>query len=385
MQTYPSPLSPLAFLLATSAMAQAVHTVGPGQTYPDIAAAIAAAAPGDIVRVAAGTYGTFTLDKGLTLRADPIGAAVVVAGTGIASCYFEPPANQTATVEGLTLQVTAVVRRPGSGMPAGAVAFTGTNVEWGMNVQDANVVLRNCVVNGFGAALELTGASAATAVQCSFLGRQGSWVPQPDGARVGGTSTLHMGSCLVRGGTNGFHGVTGVGNGVVVSGAARTWFVDTDVSVWNQPWLPCTAVVNTSTEPVAFERGSAIDNLGNPGSFQGVVQNSLVLGVTSTDQIEVGLPFDMDFHTRPGLPVFVHATFFLQAPVAHDILTQPDWGFVPNSIFLAGLVADAQGLAAYSVGIPNLPFLQDLPLWFCAWSATDLPVQLAPVLGGIIR
>lgn len=378
-------LAPLAFLVAAPALAQAVLTVGPGQTYPDIAAAVAAATPGDVVRVTAGTYGPFTLAKGVTLRAEPIGASVVVTGAGVDTCYFELPANQTATIEGLNLRVAVVVRRPGGAGAAGAVAFTGTNVEWGMQVQDAHTVLRNCIVNGFGTALELSGAAAVTAVQCSFLGRQASWVPTPHGVKAGGAATLHLGACQVRGGTSGFHGITSVGNGVTLSGAVRSWFVDTDVAAWNQPWLPCPAVVTTSTEPVAFERGSAIDNLGNPGSFVGAVQNRLVLGVTSTDQIQVGQPFAMDFHTRPGLPVFVHATFFLQAPVAHPILTQPDWGFVPNSIFLAGMVADAQGLAPYSVGIPNLPFLQDLPLWFCGWSATDLPVQLAPVLGGVIR
>jgi hypothetical protein len=81
----------------------------------------------------------------------------------------------------------------------------------------------------------------------------------------------------------------------------------------------------------------------------------------------------------------VHAMFQLQAPVDIPILAQADWGFVPNSIFLGGILADAQGLAPFSVTIPNLPLLQDMQLWFCAWSATTLPAQLAPVLGGTIR
>lgn len=380
------PTSLFAILLAAPAVAQAIRTVGPGQSYPDIAAAIAASSPGDILKVAAGTYAQFTLDKGVTVRADPYGAAVVVTGpAGLDTCIFELPAGQSGAVEGLNLQTLVVVRPPSGATTAGALAFTGTNVEWGVTVQDAHLVLRNCVVNGFSTALELTGAAAVTAVQCSFFGRQASWLPNPCGVKAGGTATLHLGSCQVRGGTNGFHGITSVGNGAVLSGSARAWFVDTNVSAWSQNVLPCVAVVNTSTEPVAFERGAALDALGNPNSFQGAVQNSLVLGITSTSQIQIGQPFAMDFHTRPGFPVFVHATFFLQAPAPHPLLTQPDWGFVPNSIFLAGIVADAQGLAPYSVVIPNLPFLQDLQLWFCGWSAVDLPVQLAPVLGGTIR
>jgi hypothetical protein len=33
---------------------------------------------------------------------------------------------------------------------------------------------------------------------------------------------------------------------------------------------------------------------------------------------------------------------------------------------------------------PNVTGLQHLPVWFCAWSAIDLPLQLSPVLGGWI-
>lgn len=375
----------LVLLFAAPLAAQTVRTVGAGQPYPDIASAIAASSAGDIVQVTAGTYGAFTLNKALLVRAEPAGAVVTVFGGTSQPCYFELPAGQSATVEGIDLMTIAYVRPPAGAAAAGAMAFVGTDIEYGLTVQDANAVLRGCVVNGFGTALELTGGGAATATQCSFLGRQASWLPNPNGVRAGDSSTLQLGNCQVRGGTNGFHGILAVGNGAVVSGTARTWFVDTDVAAWSQNVIACAAVVNTSTAPVVFERGSAVDNLGNPNSFVGPVANDLVLGLTSTDQMQVGQPFAIDFRTRPGYPVFVHATFFLQAPTSYQILAQPEWGFVPNSIYLGSLVADAQGLAPYSVVIPNLPFLHDMQLWFCGWSATELPVQLAPVLGGAIR
>lgn len=373
-------------LCATPALAQTLHTVGPGLMHPDIVAALAAAAPGDVVHVTAGTYAAFMLDKGVTLRAEPFGASVVVAGpASLAACIVELPAGQTAAIEGLELRTQVLVRPPAGAAAAGAVAFTGTDVTLGMTVQDANAVLRDCVVDGFGTALELLGTASVSAVQCQFRGAPASWLPNPCGIRAGGSSSLHVGNSFVRGGTNGFHGVTAAANGVQATGAARAWFVDTDVAAWNQSTLPCAAVSNQSSSPIAFERGSALDNLGAPGSFVGAVQDSLVLGVSTNDQIEIGQLFTLDFRTRPGLPVFVHATFFLQAPVSYPIVVQPDWGFAANSIFLAGMVADGQGQATYGIVIPPLPFLQDLQLWFSAWSAIDLPVQLAPVLGGTVR
>lgn len=90
-------------LLAASLAAQTVHRVGASQPFATIQDAIDAAAPGDIVAVDAGTYPAFTLNKGLTIRAEPTGA-VVQAGTGTPWLVLDVPTGGHARLSGLELK-----------------------------------------------------------------------------------------------------------------------------------------------------------------------------------------------------------------------------------------------------------------------------------------
>ena len=87
----------VATLAAAVLPGQATLLVGPGG-YAQITAAIAAAAPVDIVLVQPGVYDMFLLMKGLTIRATAPGAEAVLASTaplGSANTLW-PPAGATA-------------------------------------------------------------------------------------------------------------------------------------------------------------------------------------------------------------------------------------------------------------------------------------------------
>ena len=134
-----------------------------------------------------------------------------------------------------------------------------------------------------------------------------------------------------------------------------------------------------------WTKGNDTSNSGAGNSWQGAVQNGLVLGLSSATPLVRGGVFQLDFRSRPGLPVIAHGAFKLDAPATIGFAAQPEWGFATNSVQIALLIADSQGRANAAITVPNSPLLQDLPLWFCGWTEQGLPVQLSPVLGGLIR
>jgi len=91
----------LAFLVLASPAFAGVRTVAPsGADHAQIAAAVLAAAPGDVVLVRAGTYAPFVIDGiGLTLLADP-GANVVVQGPVVVR---NVPAGEVVEIAGLRM------------------------------------------------------------------------------------------------------------------------------------------------------------------------------------------------------------------------------------------------------------------------------------------
>lgn len=374
-------------LLALPLAAQSTLHVGPGQTYADIPAAVAAAAPGDRVLVAAGNYSPFDLDKGITIRADPIGAVVdvILAGTPIACAV---PAGQQAYVEGLTLRSPITVDLPANATAAGVVSLVAVDSYQQITVTDATLALRDCWVSGSVTdGISLLGNANLSAVQCEIRGGNfGSpFVPPPRGIGADGNSKLLLGDCAVFGGISGFvHSVTGVGNGVELFGNATAWFVDSTLQAVAGSH-PAIGLLTLSTVPVTLERTQVLDNTGAGQAWQGAVQTGLLLGVSSTTPLARGTTFQLAFHTRPGLPVLVHVAFGLGGSITAPFLVQPDFGFVSASFPIAVLIGDPQGQAGLSLPLPNSAAIQDLPLWFRAWTELALPVQLSPVLGGLVR
>ncbi len=370
-------------LLTAPSTAQAVLLVGPGRTFTDIDSAIAAATAGDRVLVEAGSYTAFTLDKGVTVRAEPPGALVDVLAGG--QVYVEVPAGEFATIEGLRLASAITVRRPATAAGAGPVAFVDVQVSAGIVVDTAELAIWRSQIVGFGRCLDIYGASTLDVSQSTITGRLGAWVPAIEGICSAGQARIRVGSSTITGGTAGFHNVVAASPAVRLAGGDRAWFVDCTFAVHQQPVLATPALISTATAPVEFDRCTFTDNLGQPGATIGAIQNGLVLALSSATPLVRGGTFQLDFASRPLLPVIVHARFGLGASGTYPFVAGPDFGFVGNSLQLALRVADAQGHANFSVPIPNAPWVQDLPLWFAGWSELTMPVQMSPVIGGSIR
>ncbi|MCB9886274.1 MAG: hypothetical protein H6838_12335 [Planctomycetes bacterium] len=365
------------------ALAQAVLLVGPTRPFTDIAAAIAAAAPGDRVLVEAGSYATFTLDKGVAVRAEPPGALVTVSPG--AQIYVEVPAGEYATIEGLRLDSAVTVRRPAAAAVAGQVALVDVSVSAGIVLDTAELAIWRSQIVGFGRCIDVFGASALDVSQSTIAGRIGAWIPAIEGICSAGQARIRVGSSTITGGTAGFHNVVAASPAVRLASGDRAWFVDCTFAVHQQPVLATPALISTATAPVVFDRCTFTDNLGQPGATVGPVQNGLVLALTSNTPLARGGTFQLDFASRPLLPVVVHARFGLDASGFYPFLAGPDFGFVGSSLQFALRIADAQGHASVPVPIPNAPWVQDLPLWFAGWSELAMPVQMSPAIGGLIR
>lgn len=376
-------------VLTTSCLvAQASLLVGPGQPYADVPAAVAAAQPGDRVLVLAGSYSSCVVDKAILLRAEPLGAQVTITMAAAAGMRWRVPAGMTATVAGIAFAAQVAVEPPVGLNAAGVVAFEDVQMAQGLVLQDAHAVLRGCDVANFGVGVQAIGAATLSAVQSTIQANLATFFPVVDGLVASGTASIHLSGCTVTGGTAGFHSVAAMGNGVTLTGNARGWFVDSTLQAY--PLGPITSLqpvglANTSTQPAVVERCLLRDHLGNSPSSTGVVQSGLVLGLSSTTPLARGSLFTLDYHSRPGLPVVAHAAFALGTPVQFPFVAQPDFGFAAAALPIAFAVADAQGNASISLQLPNAAWLQDLGVWFSGWSELGLPVQLAPVLGGVVR
>jgi len=382
-------LSPLFLVLPLAA--QATHLVGPGQTHADINAAIAAAAPGDRILVSAGTYPQFTVDKGVAIRAEPVGAQVTIQGPGLGAVLCFVPPGQHAHLEGLTLQHETQVARHAGYSTVGVVSFTDISAQRGLVINSAAVVLLKCDFTSLYHGIEMLGSSKLTATDCALTGGTlNSFAAiSPNGIRAGGSSKLLLSGCTLTGGSVvSLHSVNGIGAGLGLTGSAKAWLADCTVAADSYPFtFPATAgLINQSILPVALERTTTIDSHGqSPSVVGGSSTSGVVLGVSTPQPLVRGGTYQLDYRTRSGMFVVVHARFGIAEPMSQPFAVQPDWGFAAASVPLTVLVAGATGQVGTTLSIPNVAWAQDLGLWFEAWTGPPVPVQFSPVVGGLIR
>jgi hypothetical protein len=237
------PSIPVLFLLLGNSAAQAVHTVGP-TGHAEIADAIAAAAPGDLIVVEPGSYLPFAVPIGVRIVA-PDGATVTTPPGGFGIPWehdVHPPAGQQATIVGLEFRTNPVyppAEPPVALHVTGNVAFADCvfhnwpdyphaavtcdgdvqfdRCEWS-SVHDAMVVLggrveaNDCVFRAEtvmwappGASCLVAHAGQVTLHSCDLRGSPASSPTSLIGApaiRLDGLASLRLADCVVAGGSS---------------------------------------------------------------------------------------------------------------------------------------------------------------------------------------
>lgn len=200
-------------LLAQTGVEAAVLNV-PSEFYPTIQSAIGAAASGDIIHVAAGTYPeNVTIDRRITL--DGAGPATIIrpiSGNGIVIAASGSGSNDPLSIRDLTI----------AGCPG-----NGIRIDSAVNYLSlANVTVSNCASYGF----EIHNTGVVTGLMltnCAFVDMTNSIGIVLRGSLSG----LRATDCLFKGNQYGFQSVKGNGDGTVLSDVVfdRCTFIDNAV------------------------------------------------------------------------------------------------------------------------------------------------------------
>ncbi|MCR9244083.1 MAG: hypothetical protein NXI31_03570 [bacterium] len=392
--------------LAAPGTAQTVHRVGPG-ALPQIHAAIAIAGPGDVIEVQSGNYEPFTLSIPLTIRAAP-GATVTVLPQLSTPVTLATPPGTVATLRGI--RVLNPWRYPSCHVEVlgGTVFLEDCAFESSqsyrraaLEVTDAHVILNRCALAGYGAARALVGAqnhglhatrSTIQATDCSFFGSYTTW----DSYGLGGTgltattSDVHLVRCDLVGGGKLLAFANAGGAGIDTS-SSRVWLADCNIVGGSTPGNGGHEVgIRNSGPAIQWTRstiqGGRDQNGNRRPAFQGPQQQrSDLLGLAAAaPPIVRGSPFQLDFETAPGWPVWLFVHDELQANLRPEI-EQPLAALPGTAALIGVLLADATGRATYRTTLPNLPIGLSARLHVTAVSGTTLPLQTMPPLGGVVR
>lgn len=191
-------------------------TPGPGVDFATIGAAIAASAPGDVIRVRPGNYPGFTLSIGVTILADA-GANAVYSPTMVS--VMAVPAGQRAVISGLylySLNVTAcagpVLVERVSGTDYGTLLTAGNSSD--VRVRDCTIPVEASAsrVEVTGSALRgRRGADGCQSTDCQGPGYNVNGSPGGPGVLARDGAIVHVGSTTVEGGRGGDGGGLTVG------------------------------------------------------------------------------------------------------------------------------------------------------------------------------
>lgn len=376
----------IVFALTTSlATAQSLLLVGPVATYPDVGAALAAATPGDVIEIAAGTYPAFQCAIGVTIRAAVPGTVLINLDGGVFApngfpMQFTAPAGQSVRVVGLRFGM------PSSSLVAMSmpvVTFACPNAledcefdNFGGNSGNGRGLLRipngafahwqNVRVAGPGVFVE----GKLTAVQCDLRGGASFGITN-DALVVAGT--LLASNCSFLGG---FSSTQTSGAGIRVGAAARVWLSDCSID-----------------RGAGFGAVCPLENLGGlvdltrctsvtPGCLP--TGSGAGLGVQRSGPVTQGASFSISYHTTPGSPIGLLASFEL-ADVVVPGLVQPAAAPLTATLNAGFGFADTQGVLTFSFTIPASPSFRGLPLWLHGLGGVSFPLQVAPPVGGLVR
>ena len=377
-----------ALIAAASACAQQTWTValqpGPGVDFTDIAAAVAAAAPGDRIQVygttsSTPTYAPFVVDKALDVEAID---AALVRWLRVENL----PAGQTVRIAGFRCQPTPTYQTQDECLLIrdchGTVLLTdlevrnltGDHME-GFVLRDADVVVlqdvtwigRSGGLNSGGPAL-VTLRSGCSMVRTTLTGGYGGSSASSAAGFDGGPGlTIDAGSvlaadCVIAGGTGGL--------GFFFCGEGGTAVVNLSTPAGVATLLGCT-ITRGIGMPGCSSDGDAVDGLVRIASdctVTGALQNGAVYVppvtlLQATADAMLGSNLDLTLVGSAG-------TFFcvvVASGGAHQLMP----GFAEPVLVAANWLPLASGnlsgtTTALSWPVPNLPQLSGLLLWFQA-------------------
>lgn len=356
-------------VIAVGLPSQTVHLVGPGG-FADVDAALAVAAPGDVVHVAPGQYPSFTVTIPVTIRALP---------------YVSGPAPEIAGSPPVTIDVAAArsvrlvnFRFDQVVVSGGRAVFDRCTFRTSMNtmltVLGATAHLIGCDLQsynlfGFANAVSATDADV-TAVSSSLLGSFGFY-PAP---AVQLADSRFFGSDLwLRGGD----GIAST-SAVAMTGSSELWLSDSELVSTS---LAC--AIQSSGQLVRLDRCTFVG--GSSGPCAPPASGPPQLGIRQDGHLSPGVPFDLAFTLEPGGAVFVLAGFGLDTIDVPPLLAQPSWLTSANKFVDAVLLTDAAGEAAYGVTLPANPAIVDAAVWFEGIGLGSGGLQVSAVAGGVVR
>lgn len=365
----------LACLLSVTAVAlpsQTTHLVGPGG-FATLPAALAVAAPGDVILVQAGTYAdALDADLGVTIR-----ALGVVQIQQSAFTQWNVPAGQTLHLDGLSFVGSLHVASGRATLANCTVtpAF-GTSTP-ALTAKDCSVHLDGCTLTSLYTApfaSNLVGTlvenADLTAVDTSFAAG-GAFVPA---ASVRATNSRFVASNCV------FQSVlpNSGGNCVVANGGSLVWL--TDSTLTSGP-SACPIVATGAT--VRHERCTLSATTATNCAV--AAPGPTLLGSTTPVLLQNGNDYAMQLRAAPSQLVAVLASSGVATTFAPGVLEQPLY-LDTTSFWLAGVyVTDALGAVTITWSMPAGQFV-DSPLWLQAITVEPaFPWQASPVVGGIVR
>lgn len=390
---------PLAVSLwcAVSLPCQNVLIVGSGG-FPTIQAAVDTARDGDILRIAPGTYGGFSVaGKGLTLLADQPGTVRILNLYVGDSVTFLPAPGQQVRLVDLRFERNPAAGDNVVGFGSGVVSIEACTFRGGhfavLNIaSNSVVVMRHCDVQGDNTPVLVSSQSHLVASECTFVSGPLSHSFEDGSAIQLNAASAMFSACTMTGGAHpgGFFAFV-AGSGVKGLNGSRLWLVDCtarggDSATAVTPGGP--AISNNGL--TSYHRCTLIGGTSLAGPAPAIEGASIAepqLGATSSPTVlQPGTNFGAVFTGEPGDIIVVLGTTELLAAQTTPLLAQPLLGFLaPNGIVVDAAVAGPQGSVAYTFPVPNTAAVRHLGVWFRGIDLATWPLQSSTVVGGVIR
>ena len=395
----------LALTLAGSLPAQTVWQMGTGPFGTDLAATIAAAAPGDIIMLNGLTFPVFTLAKGLTL----IGPGTVQPGGLATITTIAIPTGQVGHFVSIDFQPLGL---PGWPMVAHRVDVSGTatfeDCRFGLGVPRnlvtaGNVLLRGCTVEGSPsqqmqaiAGGMRVASGICSLVHCNLTGGNAAFNPLTPANSLGSTPAINadggllmLANCTARGGAGlgaTIFGVLRSGSpAVVVYGEAR--ITDCTLTAGDSPApLPGLAAL-TSLGSTEYARCVLQGGAGQPA---GAPTWGLVAAVPQLVGMDIASGFVLGQSTTlravaGGSQLLGILVGFDATPTSHPAVIGPIIGSLAQLVPCVVVVPQPGAIVQLTLFVPKVAQLLGLGVYAQAFELDGAIVRGSAPVGGVVH